>query len=602
MKNDINQLIQKKEYEKAEKLLKNLYDKNEIDYLQLHQLAFLNIIKSNNEEAINLLKKSIEKNPNYPNSYSDLGSLYLKNNQIYEAKKYFLKSLDFNENLFSSLNNLGLIYKNQREYKLSIKYFLSALNVNPKNYLVVYNLAQLFDEIEDYDKAKDFYIKTINLNPSYGNAIVGFYNLLLKTFEWRIINKLEPKLKNFGVQSYQGGDPMTFLYLEEENYTRKLRAINFFNSTFRRDNVKLKPQNNKKLRIGYISNNFIFHPVSFLISGVIKKHNRKEFEIYGYSINTKKDQITEKISNSFDVYRDISLKSDDEAANIIRSDNLDFIIDLMGYSSGSRMGILSQKVAPIQISYLAYPSTTGSNQMDYLLADKHVIPETEVNNFTEKVINIPGTFMCFDDTTKISEKVIKNQFYNFKKNSFIMVAFHRPQKLNLKTVLCWCEILNSIENSFLWIRKPNKYAMRNLLEFFEMRDIDRTKIIFADREPSYEKHLSRYKVGDLLLDTFNYNGHTTTIEALWSGLPVITLQGKNFASRVSASILRSIGLEELIAKTINEYKEKVIFYSKNPNEINVLKKKLSKLKSNGELFNTETFTIKLENVLKDLKR
>ena len=183
-----------------------------------------------------------------------------------------------------------------------------------------------------------------------------------------------------------------------------------------------------------------------------------------------------------------------------------------------------------------------------------------------------------------------------------MVAFHRPQKLNLKTVLCWCEILNLIENSFLWIRKPNKYAMRNLLEFFEMRDIDRTKIIFADREPSYEKHLSRYKVGDLLLDTFNYNGHTTTIEALWSGLPVITLQGKNFASRVSASILRSIGLEELIAKTNHEYKEKVIFYSKNPNEINVLKNKLSKLKRNGELFNTKTFTNKLENVLKDLKR
>ena len=602
MKKDINELILNKEYEKAEKLLKNLYDKNEIDYLQLHQLAFLNIIKSNNEEAINLLKKSIEKNPNYPNSYSDLGSLYLKNNQIYEAKKYFLKSLDFNENLFSSLNNLGLIYKNQREYKLSIKYFLSALNVNPKNYLVVYNLAQLFDEIEDYDKAKDFYIKTINLNPSYGNAIVGFYNLLLKTFEWRIISKLEPKLKNFGVQSYQGADPLTFLYLEEENYTRKLRAINFFNSNFKRDPIKLKPQKNKKLRIGYISNNFIFHPVSFLISGVIKKHNRKEFEIYGYSINTKKDQITEKISNNFDVYRDISLKSDDEAANIIRSDKLDFIIDLMGYSAGSRMGILSKRVAPIQISYLAYPSTTGSNQMDYLLADKHVIPETEVNNFTEKVINIPGTFMCFDDTTKIAEKVIKNQFYNFKKNSFIMVAFHRPQKLNLKTALCWCEILSSIENSFLWIRKPNKYAMRNLLEFFEMRDIDRTKIIFADREPSYERHLSRYKVGDLLLDTFNYNGHTTTIEALWSGLPVITLQGKNFASRVSASILRSIGLEELIAKTINEYKEKVIFYSKNPNEINVLKNKLFKLKSNGELFNTETFTINLENVLKDLKR
>ena len=602
MKKDINELIQNKEYKTAEKLLRKLYVKNEIDYLELHQLAFINIIKSNNIEAINFLKKSIEKNPNYPNSYSDLGSLYLKGNHISEAKKCFIKSLDFNKNLFSSLNNLGIIYKNQREYKLAIKYFLNALRVNPKNYLVVYNLAQLFDALEDYDKAKEFYLKTLNLNPSYGNAIVAFYNLLLKTFEWRIINKFEPKLKNFGVKSFQGGEPLTFLYLDEENHVRKLRAINFFNSNFRRNHIKLKSQNNKKLRIGYISNNFVFHPVSFLISGVIKKHNRKEFEIYGYSINTKKDQITKKISNLFDVYRDISVKSDDEAANIIRSDKLDFIIDLMGYTAGSRMGILSKKVAPIQISYLAYPSTTGSDQIDYFLADKYVIPEKEVNNFTEKVINIPGTFMCFDDTTKISEKGTKNHFYNLKQKSFIMVAFHRPQKLNLKTVSCWSDILNSIEDSFLWIRKPNKYAMRNLLEFFEMKGIDRSKIIFADREPTYEKHLSRYKVGDLLLDTFNYNGHTTTIEALWSGLPVMTLQGNNFASRVSASILRSIGLEDLVANTINEYKQKVIFYAKNPIEIKGLKNKLSKLKSDGELFNTETFTIKLENVLKDLKK
>ena len=602
MKNNIYELIQNKEYETAERLLRELYIKNEIDYLQLHQLAFLNIIKLNNIEAIHFLKKSIEKNPNYSNSYSDLGSLYLKDNQIYLAKECFVKSLELNKNLFSSHNNLGLIYKNQREYKLAIKHFLSALKINPRNYLVFYNLAQLFELIEDYDKAKDFYIKTLNLNSSYGNAIVSFYNLLLKTFEWKIIHKYEPKLKNFGVKGFQGGDPLTFLYLEEENHVRKLRAINFFNFNFKREHIKIKTKNNKKLKIGYISNNFISHPVSFLISGVIKKHNREEFEIYGYSINIKKDQITDKISNLFDFYRDISFKSDDEAANIIRLDNLDFIIDLMGYSAGSRMGILSKKVAPTQISYLAYPSTTGSDQIDYLLADKHVIPESEIKNFTEEIINIPGTFMCFDDTTKISEKVSKNNFYNFNKQSFVMVAFHRPQKLNLKTVSCWCELLNAIDHSCLWIRKPNKYAMRNLLEFFELKQIERSKIIFADREPTYEKHLSRYKLGDLLLDTFNYNGHTTTIESLWSGLPVITLQGKNFPSRVSASILKSIGLEDLIAYSIDEYKQKVIFYSKNPSEIKNIKSKLSKLKKDGKLFNTKTFTKNLENVLKNIKR
>ena len=140
MNKNINELIQNKEYETAENLLRKLYDKNEINYLELHQLAFLNIIKSNNIEAINFLKQSIKKNPNYPNSYSDLGSLYLKDNQISLAKKFFIKSLDFNKNLFSSHNNLGLIYKKQRNYKSAIKHFLSALQINPKNHLIFYNL------------------------------------------------------------------------------------------------------------------------------------------------------------------------------------------------------------------------------------------------------------------------------------------------------------------------------------------------------------------------------------------------------------------------------------------------------------------------------
>ena len=162
--------------------------------------------------------------------------------------------------------------------------------------------------------------------------------------------------------------------------------------------------------------------------------------------------------------------------------------------------------------------------------------------------------------------------------------------------------MSEIENSYLWLKQPNKIAIKNLLELFESKNIDSSRIVFAERVELYEEHLARYKFGDLLLDTLVYNGHTTTIESLWSGLPVITLEGDSFASRVSSSILRSIGFDELIAKTKDEYIEKVIFYSKNQNELNKFKKRLFKLKSEHSLFNTKEFVQNFENVLKKIKR
>ena len=259
------------------------------------------------------------------------------------------------------------------------------------------------------------------------------------------------------------------------------------------------------------------------------------------------------------------------------------------------------RVAPIQISYLAYPSTTGSNQIDYIIADKKVIPENKKCFFTEKVIYLPKTYICFDDSTKISTTYKPNKLPNRNNNSFILVAFHRVEKLSLSTIDCWIRIMSEVKHSYLWIRKPNEIAIKNLLELFESKNIDPKRIVFAERVELYEEHLARYNFGDLLLDTFIYNGHTTTIESLWAGLPVITLEGNSFASRVSSSILNSIGFEELIAKTKDEYIEKVVFYSKNKNELNKFRKRLLKLKSENALFNTKEFVLNFEKLLKTIK-
>ena len=181
-----------------------------------------------------------------------------------------------------------------------------------------------------------------------------------------------------------------------------------------------------------------------------------------------------------------------------------------------------------------------------------------------------------------------------------MVAFHRVAKMSKSTVDTWIEIMNNIKDSYLWVKKTNKYATKNLLNYFESKNVNSSRIIFADREELYEDHLARYSKGDLLLDTFLYNGHTTTIEALWSGLPVITIEGDSFKSRVSASILKSIGFNELIAKNKDEYIDKVIYYSRNKSELNKLKIRLKNLKKKGKLFNTLEFVHNYETVLKKI--
>ena len=598
----VKNLMNEGKISEAEGLLLSLQARKNLDHTGFHLLATIYKFKSEHLIALKLLKQSIKLNPLYAEAYADIGAIYIEINNLSMAIGYLEKSLEIKPEGLGPNINLGLVYRKLGKYKIALKYLSQAIKINPNDSNLNFNIGQIYEKNNDFNKAIFFYRKSLLINPKNGNALVQLFKIYLKIFDWRSIKEINTKLNEFGTKYFEGGEPMTFLYHDDDPHKQKLRAELFFNNYFKRKALDIKLKKNKKIKIGYLSNNFVFHPVSFLISKVIEIHNRAEFEIHGYSINPIEDEVTKKIAKSFDSFKNISNESDDLANKKIREDNLDILIDLMGYTTGSRMGILSKRAAPIQISYLAYPSTTGSNQIDYIIADKNIIPQNEKSFYTEKVIYLPKTFICFDDSTKISTTYQPNQFAKHNNNFFILVGFHKVEKLNLSTINCWITIMSKIENSYLWLRQPNKIASKNLIDFFEAKNIDSSRIVFAERVELYEEHLARYNFGDLLLDTFIYNGHTTTIESLWAGLPVITLEGNSFASRVSSSILKSIGFEVLIAKTKDEYIEKVLFYSKNKNELNKLKRRLLKLKSEHALFNTKEFVLNFEKVLKKFKK
>ena len=597
----IKKLMNIGNFSKAEKLLLSLEAKNQLDHIGFHLLGMIYKLKSDYSIALKLLIKSINLDPLYAQAYSDIGAIYLEIKNISMAIRYLEKSLEIEPKGLSSNINLGLAYRILGKYKISIKYYSQALKINPNNSTLNFKIGELYEKLMDFNKANFFYRKSFSIDPNNRRAIFNSYRLNLKNFDFNSINNINSILSEFGTKFYEGGEPLTLLYYDDDPLKQKLRAELFFKNYFKREVIDIKVKKNKKIKIGYLSYNFVVHPVSFLISKVIEIHNRSEFEIYGYSINPIEDDLTRNFYKSFDSFKNLSKESDDSANKKIREDNLDIIIDLMGYTTGSRMGILSKRVAPIQVSYLAYPATSGSDQIDYIIADKNVIPKDKQKFYTEKVLYLPKTYICFDDSNKISTTYKPKQFINQNQNNFILVGFHKIEKLNLSTVNCWIKIMNKVENSFLWLKRPNKIAEKNILDLFESNNIDSSRIAFAERVELYEEHLARYKLGDLLLDTFIYNGHTTTIESLFAGLPVITLEGNSFASRVSSSILRSIGFDALIAKTKDEYIDKVIFYSKNKNKLNEFKKRLFTLKSKNQLFNTKEFVHNFEKVLKKVK-
>jgi len=391
-------------------------------------------------------------------------------------------------------------------------------------------------------------------------------------------------------------NPWGLFSLEDDPFKHLERSRNLYKTKFVRKEKKMDFSNHKKIHIGYFSSDFRDHPTMHLISSILRLHDKSKFEIYLYSFPPKEDKYTEIAKNSGCIFKDIKALSDMEAVELARKDKLDIAIDLMGYIKYNRMSIFSYRVAPIQINYLGYPGTLGNEKIDYIIADKIIIPEEYEKFYSEKVIRMPSCYQCNDDKKEICKEPISRKDFNLPEKGFIFTCFNANKKITSKEFDIWMRLLKEIKGSILWLYQSNKYSVENLMKEAEKRNIDSNRLIFANSLP-LDKHLARHRLGDLALDTFNYNGHTTTSDALWAGLPVLTKIGESFAARVSASLLSAIGLPELITYSEKEYENKALYLARNPDQLLNIKSKLIKSIETTSLYNSKLFTKNLEDQL-----
>lgn len=286
--------------------------------------------------------------------------------------------------------------------------------------------------------------------------------------------------------------------------------------------------------------------------------------------------------------------TDEEAAKLSRDMQIDIAIDLKGLTDEARPKIFMHGAAPIQISYLAFPGTMGNSCFDYVVADRVIIPEEFKDGMQEKIIYMPNSYQVNDRNRPISAAIKTREELGLPPSGFVFCCFNNNYKITPFVMDGWVRILNAVEGSVLWLYQDNPYAVQNLRQEAKKRGLDINRLIFAGRV-DLPDHLARYKVADLFLDTSPCNAHTTASDALWAGLPLLTLVGKSFAARVAASLLNAVGLQDMVVETQEEYETLAIDIAINPEKLDAIKARLKQNLLTTPLFDTPLFTKNLES-------
>ena len=583
------------------------------------------------EEALIHYEQATILNPAYSQAYTNYGKALFDLNHYAESLIYFDKALGIDPNSLECLVNKGEALRELRRFNEALLVEKKVIEINPAYAEVWSNIGNIFRQLKRYDEAIAHYDKAISLRPDYAegwsnkgallnqlkryDGAIAHYDkaLSLKPFiYWASGDLLHTRMK---ICSWSGlassldniskkvflneevASPFLLLALSEDACLHKKCAEIFTQHKFPFNPLLgqiPKHVRGQRIRVGYFTADFHNHATAYLMVELFELHNKNQFELIGFSFGpTVNDEMRKRLEGSFDRFIEVGGKTDIEIAKLSRDLNIDIAVDLKGFTEDSRTDIFSYRAAPIQVNYLGYPGTMGADYIDYIIADKTLIPVESQSCYQEKVIYLPNSYQVNDRKRLISDRKFSRQELGLPESGFVFCCFNNNFKIQPTTFASWMRILKAVEGSVLWLFQDNAWAVKNLKQEALNHGIDSNRLVFAERM-SPSEHLARHRQADLFLDTLPYNAHTTSSDALWTGLPILTLIGESFAGRVTASLLNAIGLPELIAHTSQEYESLAIELGEKPQKLAAIKKRLSQNLLSTPLFDTPLFTKSLE--------
>jgi len=530
------------------------------DFIALYSMGVLVAGDGDVNDAIRWFEKAEQVRDDFSPLHSNKATLLGRVGLLDEALAAFDRAITLRpENLDASLNRAALLQMMGQDFD-AVQGLLQALTFSPDDPKLLCNAAVGLTTLEQHALALPYFNRLMQINPAYDYA--AGYRLFseMHVCDWAHFHEHREEVIDGVAQGRHVINPLAFCAINDDP-TLQLRCAQLFAQ--HRYPVRTpalwqgEKYRHRKLRVGYLSPDFREHPVGHLIVGVIEQHNKTRVESFAFSMG--KDDLSslrKRFKFGFDHFLECRDKTSFEIGNLIRATEIDVLVDLAGFTAGSRAEILAMRPAPVHINYLGYPSTMGAHWMDYIVADNVVIPTKLEPFYQERVLRLPFCYLPIDDSLKPAREKPSRIDHGLPPGALVFCSFNHDYKISPSVWKIWMDLLGQHGESVLWLMKLNEHATHNLRASAAKAGIDPSRIIFASRTPLIEDHLARYQLADVFLDTNPYNAHSTATDALRIGLPIVTLPGKTFASRVAASVIEHTGdAHSRKAKSAQDYSD-----------------------------------------------
>jgi predicted O-linked N-acetylglucosamine transferase (SPINDLY family) len=547
-------------------------------------------------EALASTDRALAIYPGFADVWRNRGAALLEERRFTEALASFDQAAAIEPNSAGAWTGRGHALSELGRREDAIASYGRALQLAPEDADTLYHRASTYFQARQFEPAAEDCRKLLALDPNYPHARGTLLFANLSNCDWRGFAEDRER----AIADLRSGKPslgpFECIALSESPEDAAIAARLWANDHPPAAEPLWLGESctHEKIRVAYLSANFHDHAVSRLMAGVWDHHDKTRFETIAISSGPDDGSAMRKrVSCTFDRFVDIRGQSDRDAAMLLRGLEADIAVDLMGYTEGCRPGILRYRPAPVQVNFLGFPGTMGGGPIDYILADRMVIPEAERVHFSEQVMYLPNSYLPNDSRRAIGPALSRAEA-GLPEHGFVFATFNASYKFTPAMFGLWMRLLEKLPESMLWIGQVNATAARNLKLEASARRIDPERIVLAPFVRGQEDHLARLSLADLVLDTLPYNSHATACDALWAGVPVLTCAGRSFAGRVAASALTAAGLPELIASSLAEYEALALKVAGEPREFDAIKAKLARQRHTHPLFDTAGFTRDLE--------
>jgi predicted O-linked N-acetylglucosamine transferase (SPINDLY family) len=555
------------------------------------------------EEALASCDRALAARPDFTEALNHRGAVLHELRRHDEALACYDKALSIRPDYDKALVNRAVVLQDLRRFDEALASYEKALVIDPGNADTYNNLGNALNALRRYDGAIANYRRAVELDPLQGSALSLYVLLKRQICDWTSFSRDQKDLIEALGAGARSILPLVVI-TSVDDPAIQLDAARRFVADIKIDRRSvLGPRVRSardKIRIAYLSADFRDHTMAISTAELFELHDRNQFETYAFSLGTNDgSDMRRRMERSVDRFLDVRLASDLEIAHQMRAHEIDVAVDLSGFTDGCRPAILAHRPAPIQVNYLGYVGTMGANFIDYIIVDPVLVPTEQDAFFAEKLVHLPECYLPSDTTRRIGETCAPRSAYGLPERGFVFACFNNNYKITPPIFGVWMRLLRAIPDSVLWLRADNRWAVENLHRQAEARGVAADRLIAAARCPLPE-HLARHRLADLFLDTLPYTAHSTAVDALWSGLPVLTCTGRSYAARSAGSLLRAIGLADLVTGTLDEYEALAVKLARNPQLLSDLRDRLARNRSTRPLFDMSRFCRHLESAYQEM--